>query len=247
MIAALPRRDRAVMLAALALLTFISWTYLWYLAAGAMALCSVEFHAWRAGDLLASFAMWAVMMAGMMIPSASPAILTFAAVNRARRIKSLSDAPAAAFAAGYLLAWTAFSVAATLAQEALRAAALLSPMMVSESRTLGRVVLIAAGVFQWTPLKNACLRHCRSPLGFLLTEWRDGTSGALRMGWRHGFFCVGCCWLLMAVLFVVGVMNLWWVAAVSAFVLIEKLTPSGLVAARIAGIVMIGCALWLVS
>jgi predicted metal-binding membrane protein len=246
MIAALPRRDRAVMLSALALLTVVSWAYLWYLAAGAMALCSVEFHAWRLDDLLASFAMWAVMMGGMMIPSASPAILTFAAVNRARRTKSLSYAPAAAFAAGYLSAWTAFSVAASVAQEALRAAALLSPMMVSESRTLGRIVLIAAGVFQWTPLKNACLRHCRSPLGFLLTEWREGWTGALRMGWRHGFFCVGCCWLLMAVLFVVGVMNLWWIAAVSAFVLIEKLAPSGLVAARIAGIAMIGCALWLV-
>lgn len=246
MTAALPGRDRAVMISALALLTVISWAYLWYLAAGAMALCSVEFHAWRAGDLLATFAMWAVMMAGMMIPSASPAILTFAAVNRARRTKSLSYAPTAAFAGGYLLAWTGFSVAAAVAQEALRAAALLSPMMVSESRTLGRVVLIAAGVFQWTPLKNACLRHCRSPLGFLLTEWRDGWTGALRMGWRHGFFCVGCCWLLMAVLFVVGVMNLWWVAAVSAFVLIEKLTRSGMVAARMAGVVMIGCALWLV-
>lgn len=246
MTAALPLRDRAVMLAGLALLSAISWGYMWHLAADAMTLCTVNANPWRAADLLTSFAMWAVMMVAMMLPSASPMILAFAGVNRARRDKSLPYVPAAVFVAGYLAAWTAFSVFATVAQEALRSAALLSPMMVNSSRMLGQILLIAAGVFQWTPLKNACLRHCRSPWGFILTEWSDGRTGAFRMGWRHGLFCVGCCWLLMALLFVVGVMNLWWVAAVAAFVLIEKLTPAGPLIARISGVLMIASGVWLV-
>ena len=165
MMAALPLRDRAIILAGLASLSAISWGYMWYIAADAMTLCTVNTNPWRAADLLASLAMWAVMMVAMMIPSASPMILAYAGVNRARREKSLPYAPAAAFVTGYLAAWTAFSVFATVAQEALRSAALLSPMMVGSSRMLGQILLIAAGVFQWTPLKNACLRHCRSPLG----------------------------------------------------------------------------------
>lgn len=242
----LPLRDRAVMLLSLGLLTFISWAYMWYLAADAMALCSVNTRPWRAADLLSDFAMWSVMMVAMMVPSTSPMILAFAGMNRARREKSMPFAPPAAFIAGYLATWTAFSALATLAQEALRSAALLSPMMVASSRLLGGVLLIAAGIFQWTPFKNACLSHCRSPLGFLLTEWRDGRAGAFRMGWRHGRFCVGCCWLLMALLFVMGVMNLWWVAGIAAFVLIEKLLPGGRHIARVAGAAMIGCGIWLI-
>jgi predicted metal-binding membrane protein len=246
MTSALPLRDRAVVLAGLALLSAISWAYMWYLAADAMTLCSVGVNPWRVTDLMAAFAMWAVMMVAMMIPSASPMILAFAGMNRARRAKSLPYAPAAAFVAGYLAAWAAFSICAAVGQGALRSAALLSPMMVSSSRMLGRILLVAAGIFQWTPLKNACLRQCRSPLGFLLTEWRDGRGGAFRMGWRHGLYCVGCCWLLMLLLFVVGVMNLWWVAAVAAFVLIEKLTPAGPLVARVSGAAMIAAGLWLV-
>jgi predicted metal-binding membrane protein len=246
MMAGLPLRDRAAILAGLALLSAISWGYMWWLAADAMTLCTVNTNPWRAADLLASLSMWAVMMVAMMIPSASPMILAYATVNRARREKSLPYVPATFFVAGYLAVWTAFSILATAAQGALRSAALLSPMMVGSSRILGQILLIAAGVFQWTPLKNACLRHCRSPLGFILTEWRDGRAGAFRMGWRHGLFCVGCCWLLMALLFVVGVMNLWWVAAVAAFVLIEKVTPAGPLVARIAGLLMIASGVWLV-
>jgi predicted metal-binding membrane protein len=239
-------RDRAAMLGGLALLSAIAWAWLWRLADDHMSWCSVGTAPWRAVDMASSFAMWAVMMAAMMIPSASPTVLAFAAINRARREKAMPYVPAAVFLAGYLAAWTAFSALATAAQEGLRAAALLSPSMTANSRPVGQALLVAAGIFQWTPLKNVCLRHCRSPLGYLLTEWRDGWAGAFGMGWRHGLFCVGCCWLLMLLLFVVGVMNLVWVAAVAGLVLIEKLTPAGPVVARAAGLAMIACAIWVV-
>jgi predicted metal-binding membrane protein len=241
---ALPRRERAAMLAGLALLCALAWGYTWRVSDDHMAWCSVNNAPWRAADLAASFAMWAVMMAAMMVPSVSPIVLAFAGVSRARRKKAMPYVPAAVFLAGYLAAWAAFSAAATAAQEALRSAALLSPDMAANSRWIGRALLIAAGIFQWTPLKNACLRHCRSPLGFLLTEWRDGPAGALQMGWRHGLYCVGCCWLLMALLFVVGIMNLVWVAAIAGFVILEKLVPRGAAVGRAAGVVLAVWGLW---
>jgi predicted metal-binding membrane protein len=145
------------------------------------------------------------------------------------------------FLLGYLLVWTAFSALAALAQWALHATALLSPKMVSTSPLLGGLLLIAAGVFQWTPLKRACLSHCRSPLSFLMTDWREGKFGALLMGLKHGVFCTGCCWVLMALLFVAGVMNMWWVAVITILVLIEKVVPRGLQIGRVAGV---GLALW---
>jgi len=241
----LPRRERAAMLAGLALVCLLAWGYTWHLADDHMAWCRVNTSAWHAADLLASFAMWVAMMAAMMVPSVSPMVLAFAEISRARKDRAMPYVPAAVFLAGYLAAWTAFSAAATLAQEGLRSAALLSPEMSTINPWIGRVLLIGAGIFQWTPLKNACLRQCRSPLGFLLTEWRDGRGGALRMGWRHGLYCVGCCWLLMALLFVVGVMNLVWVAAIAGFVIVEKIAPAGPVLGRAAGAVMIACAVYL--
>jgi len=232
----LPVRERAWVLSGLVLIAALAWGYLWDLARDPMALCMVNMHPWSAADLGALFAMWAVMMVGMMIPSASPMILALAGVNRARRAKSLPYAPTSAFALGYAAAWTGFSLLATLAQEALHSAALVSSMGVGTSGFLGGALLVATGIFQWTPLKDACLRHCRSPLGFILTEWRDGTTGAFQMGLRHGVYCVGCCWLLMALLWVVGVMNLWWVAAIAAFVLIEKVAGQGPWIARATGV-----------
>ena len=164
-----------------------------------------------------------------------------------RRAKLLPYAPTSAFVCGYLAAWTAFSLLATVAQEALHSAALVSSMGVSTSGILGGVLLVSTGVFQWTPLKNACLHHCRSPLGFILTEWRDGSRGAFQMGLRNGTYCVGCCWLLMAMLFVAGVMNLWWVAAIAVFVLIEKVAPRGLWIARATGLLLIFWGGWILS
>ncbi len=139
---------------------------------------------------------------------------------------------------GYVAVWTGFSALATIAHAALHSAALLSPMMASTSAVFGGILLLAAGVFQWTPLKNACLRHCRSPLVFILAEWRGGTWGAVQMGVRHGAYCVGCCWLLMALLFVAGAMNLWWIAAIGAFVLLEKVTRAGPLIARATGVLL---------
>ena len=135
--------------------------------------------------------------------------------------------------------WSGFSILAGLVQWVLHEAALLSPMMSAASPQLGGAILIAAGAYQLTPVKGACLTHCRSPLGFLIGHWRDGLSGALQMGLHHGVFCLGCCWALMCVLFVVGVMNLFWVAAITAFVLLEKVGPAGVWVARIAGVAMI--------
>jgi predicted metal-binding membrane protein len=235
----LPSRERTFVLSGLCLITTLSWAYLWYLAGDPLAMCMVNMNPWSLADLSALFAMWAVMMVGMMVPSAVPMILAFAAINRSRRAKSLSYVSTSTFVLGYVTAWTGFSIAATIAQEVLHSAALVSSMGVATSRAFGALVLIVTGLFQWTPLKNACLRHCRSPIGFLLTEWRDGKRGAFQMGLHLGAYCVGCCWLLMMLLFVAGVMNLWWVSAITAFVLFEKVAPAGLWVARVTGILLL--------
>jgi predicted metal-binding membrane protein len=149
------------------------------------------------------------------------------------------------FLAGYVASWTGFSFVATLAQWGLHNLELISPMMVGASPVLGSLVLTSAGIYQWTPFKYACLKHCRAPLQFLLSCWHDGNVGAFPMGMRHGAYCLGCCWLLMAVLFAVGVMNLAWITALSVFVLLEKVIPRGLLVARTAGVVLMGCGGWL--
>jgi predicted metal-binding membrane protein len=243
----LPVRERTIVLSGLGFITALSWGYMWYLARDPMAMCMVNMNPWSAADLSALFAMWAVMMMAMMIPSASPMILAFAGVNRTRRAKSLPYVPTSAFVLGYVAAWTGFSLGATLAQEVLHSAALVSSMGMSNSGVVGGILLTSTGIFQWTPLKNACLRHCRSPLGFILTEWREGTLGAFQMGLRHGMYCVGCCWLLMALLFVAGVMNLWWVAAIATFVLIEKVTTAGPRIARTTGVLLILWGGWMLA
>ncbi len=200
---------------------------------------------WTAADVFFTFAMWTVMMVAMMAASAAPVVLLFAGMNRGRGGRRW-PLVVFAFGAGYLLVWTAFSAGAALAQWALHRAAMLSPAMTTSSARLGGVILIAAGVYQLTPFKGACLSHCRSPLGFLMSHWRDGTAGALRMGMAHGTYCVGCCWALMGVLFVVGVMNLVWVAAMTIFVLVEKIGPAGAWVARVAGVAMVaaGALVW---
>jgi predicted metal-binding membrane protein len=243
----LPFRERTFVLSGLFLITTLSWAYLWYLSRDPLAMCMVNMNPWSVSDLSALFAMWTGMMVGMMVPSAFPMILAFAGVNRSRRAKSLSYASTSTFVLGYLTAWTGFSIAATLAQEVLHSAAVVSSMGIGTSRTFGGIVLIATGIFQWTPLKTACLRHCRSPIGFLLTEWRDGDRGAFQMGLHLGAYCVGCCWLLMALLFIAGVMNLWWIAAITAFVLLEKIAPAGLWIARTSGILLLVWGAWMLT
>jgi predicted metal-binding membrane protein len=184
-------------------------------------------HPWSALDFAMMLAMWVVMMVGMMVPSAAPAVMIYAQVERRAAREGHVLAPTAVFVAGYLLAWALFSVGATLAQWGLERAALLSPMWVTTSPKLGAGLLVAAGVHQLTPWKEACLRHCRTPARSLSAHWRAGASGALRLGMRHGFSCIGCCALLMGLLFVGGVMNLVWIAGITLFVLLEKTLPLG--------------------
>jgi predicted metal-binding membrane protein len=194
---------------------------------------------WTAAEFGLRLAMWAVMMIAMMVPTAIPMTLLYAAVARKAAAQDNPLAPTFVFVAGYIAMWAIFSLVATVAQRALDQAALLSPMMVSRSAWLGATLLIAAGVYQLTPLKNACLKNCRAPAHFLSRYWRNGRLGALRMGLRLGAYCLGCCWVLMGLLFVGGVMNLLWIAAIAAFVLAEKTIPFGAVGGRLAGIAMI--------
>ncbi|MBI1962005.1 MAG: DUF2182 domain-containing protein [Candidatus Rokubacteria bacterium] len=201
---------------------------------------------WALADAGWAALMWAVMMVAMMLPAAAPMILMFVAVNRRRRTEG-GGTPlvnTGLFVLGYLVVWTAFSVAAALAQWGLHSAALLSDDAMSAAPVVGALVLAAAGVWQLTPLKYACLARCQAPIGFLLGEWRDGNRGAVVMGLRHGLFCLGCCWVLMGLLFVGGVMNLAWVAAIAAFVLVEKLVPAGRAVSWASGIALLAWAAW---
>jgi predicted metal-binding membrane protein len=190
--------------------------------------------------------MWSVMMVGMMLPSAAPVILLVVGAYRRRGGRG-AQLCTIAFTVGYLAAWTGFSAAAALAQTALHAAALLSGAMASKSAVLAGGIFVVAGAYQWAPWKYACLSHCRSPLHFLSQEWREGALGAFRMGLRHGVFCVGCCWALMVILFAAGVMNLLWVAAIAAFVLVEKLLPGGPLVGRATGALLIAWGTYLMA
>jgi predicted metal-binding membrane protein len=229
------KRDRWVLLATLAGLIGLAWGYMAHEALGmsvmgvcccaGMKMSGPDVNPWSMAALPPLFLMWTEMMVAMMLPSATPMLLTFALVNRKRRELERPFVPTGVFALGYLAAWTAFSALAAISQWAFHGLALLSPMMVSRSPLFAGALLIGAGVFQWTPFKDACLAQCRSPLSFLLNDWREGPAGAFTMGVRHGLYCTGCCWFLMALLFVAGVMNLWWVGLLTAFVLFEKAAP----------------------
>ena len=238
------RRERVLVVTGLLVVIVLSWAYL-LTGTGTMQemgdmLMPMSSGPWDLGHALAMLAMWAVMMAAMMLPSAAPMILLYGSIARGRSAKGEEVPGSAVFAAGYTVVWAAFSVVAVALQFGLEAAALLSPMMETTSIVLTATLLIAAGVYQWTPLKQACLTRCRSPLEFVLTQWREGRRGALTMGVRHGAYCVGCCWLLMLLLFVGGVMNLMWIAGLAVYVLVEKLAPAGHWIGRAAGLLLIG-------
>ena len=244
------RRDRLLVLGSLAILTGLAWLYLW-LEADAMDRMMMGLRpmamqptAANIGTFLLVFAMWTVMMAGMMLPSAAPMTLFYAAIVRRNGERGTALPSVWVFGAGYLLVWTAFSLGATALQALFEHLTLASSMMVSTSKWLTGLILMGAGLYQWSPLKDACLGKCRAPLEFVMTRWRPGRLGALRMGAAHGLYCVGCCWALMLLLFVGGVMNLLWVTLVAAFVLLEKLLPQGRMVARIAGTILIGAGLY---
>jgi predicted metal-binding membrane protein len=233
----------------LVLLPAVSWTWIVLMAQdmyGSMRGASAWMMTatWDAPHLLLLWAMWAVMMAGMMLPSASPVLLLYGAMIR-RATPRAAGRQLYALATGYLVVWVLFSLGATAFQRALASLLLLSPMMEMTSPTAGATLLLVAGVYQLTPIKHACLRTCQSPLGFLMSRWRPGVRGAFVMGLRHGLYCVGCCWALMLLLFAGGVMNLAVIAALTVFVAFEKLSLFGRHGARISGVLLIAAGAWL--
>ena len=253
------RRDRLIALSTLLIVAALAWAWLW-LEAGrmdaipampgmSMAPGTMEMAAagpWDAGVLLLTFVMWAVMMVGMMLPSAAPAITLYGGLARKHEAAGSALPATWIFAAGYLAVWAGFSVAAAVLQTWLAELRLITPMLASASVGLTAGLLIVAGVYQWLPFKDACLQKCRAPLQFFMFHWRPGPVGALRMGATHGAFCVGCCWALMLLLFAAGVMNLLWVAVIAGYVLVEKLLPGGRLIGRLAGVALVAAGVGMV-
>ena len=238
------RWDRFLVICGLLIVIALSWAYL--VAGAGMSmhemdgmLMPMRMGPWTPTYAALVVAMWAVMMAAMMLPSAAPMILLYGTMARGRLARGELTTASSVFASGYVTVWAIFSLVAATLQFVLEKAALLSPMMETTSIVFAATILIAAGLYQWTPLKQACLRRCRSPLEFMMTQWREGRRGAFVMGLRHGGYCLGCCWLLMLLLFVGGVMNLAWIAGLALFVLVEKLAPAGHWIGRAAGIGLI--------
>jgi predicted metal-binding membrane protein len=263
---AMLRRDRMIVAGALILLIALAWGYvLWLVDAMSMggmempgmrmvanplgAVMISALQPWSATEFALMFLMWTIMMVGMMVPSAAPTILIYARVGRQAERKGKPLAGTGYFAAGYLLAWTAFSLIATTSQWMLERASLVTPTMVSASTIVGGIVLVAAGVFQWMPLKDTCLNHCQAPLMFIQRHggFRREPLGSLRIGFHHGLYCVGCCWALMALLFVGGIMNVVWIAGIAIFVLAEKVIPLGNILSRLAGVALIAAGVWLIG
>jgi predicted metal-binding membrane protein len=236
------RQDRRLVVGALTAVVVLAWIYM--LAGAGMSMAPVV---WTPAYALLVFLMWWIMMVAMMLPSASPVILLFATVSRKQQASATPLAPASYFLAGYLLIWGLFSIGATAAQWGLQATGQFSMMTGSSSNLLSAGILIAAGLWQFTSLKQVCLRHCRSPLHFITHGFRPGIRGALRMGAEHGMFCFGCCWFLMGLLFYGGVMNIYWIAGLAIYVLIEKVAPAGLWIGRITGVVLLVWGGWLLA
>jgi predicted metal-binding membrane protein len=253
--------DQILILLALLVISALAWGYLIWLGAqmagsapmagmpgmdmSAPALAAAAFRPWTYVHFLFIFSMWAVMMVGMMTPAVTPMVLMYARIVHAAAGRR--PAPAVWFACGYLSAWLLFSALAACAQWALDALALLTPMMASNSHRFGGGMLIAAGIYQWLPVKDACLSQCRAPLQFFQQQggFKPGAGASLRLGFVHGLHCVGCCWVLMALLFVVGVMSPLWIAALMVFVLLERLVRGGRVLSWWAGAAAVLAGIWL--
>ena len=264
-LAAVLRRDRAIVAACLVVLILLAWAYIVWLAddmemggmdmtgfrmipAGSGLMMPAD-APWHAIEFAFVFAMWAVMMVGMMTPSVTPLVLLYVRAGRQAAAQQQPFAASAFLAGGYLLAWTAFSLIATLGQWAVERMGLLTPSMASASSALGGLILVAAGLYQWTPLKDVCLRQCQFPLQFIQRHggFRADAIGSLALGARHGVYCVGCCWVLMALLFVGGVMNVFWIALISIFVLAEKVVPVRRLISRFAGTLFFAVGVWLIA
>ena len=262
---AILRRDRAIVASTLVVLTVLAWSYVLWLVAdmdmggmdmtgfrmipAGIGLMKPATAPWNAIEFAFVFAMWTVMMIGMMTPSAAPMILLYARVGGQATNTGKALAATWWFASGYLLVWIAFAFAATFAQWALERESLLTPAMAGSGGVFGGIIMIAAGLYQWMPLKDACLRQCQAPWLFIQHHggFRSDALGSLSLGARHGMYCVGCCWALMALLFVGGVMNVLWIAAITIFVLTEKVVPAGRAISRIAGLGFFAWGAWLLT
>jgi len=267
MLIAVLKRDRIMVMCALAAVILVSWAYV--LAGAGMGMSAIEMTrmglsgnsgssmpesgsmtammnpaVWNLGYALLMFVMWWIMMNAMMLPSAAPMILLYASVTRKQAMDGATRVPTALFAFGYIAAWGAFSLLATGLQWGLDSSGLLTSAMASNSVPLSGCLLVAAGLWQLTPMKKACLTHCRSPLSFILNRWRPGGVGAVRMGAEHGAFCLGCCWFLMGLLFVGGVMNLYWIGGLAVYVLLEKTIPAGHWLGTAMGVLLAGWGVW---
>ena len=259
------RRDRIVVILALTLLTALAWSYLLWLSAdlamggmdmgdfrmipSGMGLMVPAHTPWRAMEFAFVFAMWTVMMVGMMTPSAAPMFLMYARMGRHTAALGTPFAATVWFTAGYFLVWVAFALLATLVQWALERTALLDSWMASTSNVLAGLVFLAAGSYQWTRLKDVCLAQCQTPFAFLMSQggFRRDAPGSLMLGLRHGAYCVGCCWVLMTLLLVGGVMNVLWIALLALLIILEKVTSFGRPIAHLAGIVLVAAGAWLFS
>ena len=247
------KKDRVIVISGVVAVAAIAWGYMLYVSQSnsdmdmSMGMTVGNVRSWSGVDFSLMFVMWAVMMVAMMVPSAAPMILLFATVNRRRREQSGPFVSTGVFLSGYLVGWAGCALVATLGTWGLHQASLLTSMMGgTSSGYLGGALLLTAGIFQWSQLKYVCLTHCRSPLSFLMSDWTDGTGGAFKMGLQHGRYCLGCCWILMALLFVLGVMNLVWIAALAAFVLAEKVIPAGKTISKITGGFLVAWGSWAV-
>ncbi len=264
-IEAVLRRDRVIVAAAVVVLTALAWAYVWWLAAdmdmggmdmsdfrmipAGMGLMMPATAPWTTTEFAFVFVMWAVMMIGMMTPSVAPMLLVYARVGQEAAQQGKPLAASAYFAAGYLLTWIGFALLATSAQWVLERSALLTPTMAGAGDIFGGAVLVAAGIYQWTPLKDACLRQCQAPWWFIQRHggFRADARSAFALGASHGAYCIGCCWALMALLFVGGVMNVLWIAAIAILVLAEKVVPAGRVISRTAGAGLFAGGAWLLA
>lgn len=268
------RRDRTIVLVALIIIAVLAWAYVLYLASqmgmttdgapstaddmsgmSAMDMSGMDMPApvapdirpWAAMDVGFIFVMWTVMMVAMMTPSVAPMVLLYARVGQKARDDGKPFAPSGWFFAGYVLVWVCFSVLATVAQWSLTKLSVLTPMMATANATIGALVLIVAGLYQWSPLKDVCLRECQSPIAFLSSHggFRSDPTGALILGTKHGAYCLGCCWALMALLFVGGVMNMAWIGGLAILIFLEKTLPFGRWVSRVSGVVIALVGVWL--
>lgn len=250
-LAAAVRRDRIILLASLIAMAGLAWGYMIRMASVAEHGHSCHVMAaplarqWGSPEILMAFSMWVTMMVAMMLPIVTPWLLVLFGTKREKDPVSFPFSTAGFFLMGYAVIWVAYSALATLGQWGLGAAALLSPALVGTSPVVGGVLLLAAGIYQWTPWRDACMTHCRSPLGFFATSWKEGRRGAFTMGFRHGLYCVGCCWALMALSFVFGVMNILWMAGLTVFLLAEKVTSWGPWFGKAAGGILAVYGLWM--